>query len=381
MLISYGGQKAEWKGTIVKEDGVEVIKNPNEPLYGEITFVLEEDLVIGNETDENYMFYRDVRIAVDSPGNIFALDSRNRRIQKYDKNGNYLQTIGRRGQGPGEFLRPDSVCLDSEENIYVQDTRKITVFNKNGTFKRTIPKSDFLSSWGVTKEGNFLARTSWWDPESNHANGTNEMILLDSEGKKIKTIVRYPFENPPPIKGKMHISNLFEGHLYSCKMSEQFWIYGDPSEYKLFLIDSSGLLVRVIQKDEPGESFTRKEKDKVVDFWYERLNNFGRRRGEKYPKGDIRRYIKFPKHKPYFSWIFSDDKERIYVGRFKSPLDENEITDYDVFNRDGYYLYKLKQSVPHQFEGTIKKGCLYRVERDEETDYLRIKRLKIKNWD
>jgi hypothetical protein len=43
-------QNPQWKGTIEEEDGVKVIKNPREPLYGEITFDLEEDLSIGNET-------------------------------------------------------------------------------------------------------------------------------------------------------------------------------------------------------------------------------------------------------------------------------------------------------------------------------------------
>jgi hypothetical protein len=68
------------------------------------------------------------------------------------------------------------------------------------------------------------------------------------------------------------------------------------------------------------------------------------------------------------------------VGRFRSPLYENERVDYDVFSRDGYYLYRLKQSVYHKFEGTVKKGYLYRVERDEEPGYRRIKRYKITNW-
>ena len=56
LIISSGGQKAEWKGKIETEDGVKVIKNPPEPLYGEIDFELEEDLVLGSEKDENYMF-------------------------------------------------------------------------------------------------------------------------------------------------------------------------------------------------------------------------------------------------------------------------------------------------------------------------------------
>ena len=51
-------QDVKWKGTIEDEDGIKVIRNPKEPLYGEITFELEEDLSIGNEEDESYMFYQ-----------------------------------------------------------------------------------------------------------------------------------------------------------------------------------------------------------------------------------------------------------------------------------------------------------------------------------
>jgi hypothetical protein len=46
-LLLFGfsiSQKPQWKGTIEEENGVKVIKNPNEPLYGEISFNLEEDL-------------------------------------------------------------------------------------------------------------------------------------------------------------------------------------------------------------------------------------------------------------------------------------------------------------------------------------------------
>ena len=67
-------QKPQWKGKIEHEDGVKVIKNPKEPLYGEITLELEEDLTIGNEEDENYLFYKSIYIDVDNEGNIFVLD-------------------------------------------------------------------------------------------------------------------------------------------------------------------------------------------------------------------------------------------------------------------------------------------------------------------
>ena len=47
MLFSCGAQKARWKGTIEEVDGVTVVKNPKEPMYGEDVFNLEEELSIG----------------------------------------------------------------------------------------------------------------------------------------------------------------------------------------------------------------------------------------------------------------------------------------------------------------------------------------------
>jgi hypothetical protein len=75
MLFYTPGQtKAQWKGKIEYENVVKVIKNSNEPPYGEITFELIEDLSIGNEEDENYMFYGLVKIAINSEDEILVLD-------------------------------------------------------------------------------------------------------------------------------------------------------------------------------------------------------------------------------------------------------------------------------------------------------------------
>jgi len=192
-------QKAGWKSKIEVEDGVKVIKNPAEPLYGEITFELEEDLSIGNEEDENYAFYGIVTLAVDSEGNIFILDGGNYRIQKFDKNGSYLQTRGRRGQGPGEFEQPMWIHVDSKDNIYVFDslTSNLHVFEKEGKFKETIKLTHSLFfGLGISKEGNILSQTFFYSQEES----TEDVVLMDAKGKVIKRIVSYPFERAPRIK-------------------------------------------------------------------------------------------------------------------------------------------------------------------------------------
>ena len=128
-------QKSEWQGTIEEVDGVTVVKNPNEPLYGELVFDLEEDLNIGNEKDDNYVFYGISDIQIDKDGNFYVLESGNVRVQKFDKNGNYICTIGRQGQGPGEYQRPSQVIINEKEGtVGVKEMRKLIVFDKNGKF-------------------------------------------------------------------------------------------------------------------------------------------------------------------------------------------------------------------------------------------------------
>jgi hypothetical protein len=85
-----------------------------------------------SETNPTYQFFRPMDIDVDREGNIYVLDSGNFRIQKYDSNGKYMKTIGRRGQGPGEFESADKFCLDKQENIFVTDWMRAIVFDSNG---------------------------------------------------------------------------------------------------------------------------------------------------------------------------------------------------------------------------------------------------------
>ena len=129
---SYSLQKTEWHGKIEFEAGVKIVKNPQEPLYGELEFKLEEDLSIGREDDDNYMFFRVRGIAIDKEENIYVTDYGNYRIQKFDKNGNFLQSIGRYGQGPGEFQWIMRLEIDDlSRDLHILDgTRVIKIFNK-----------------------------------------------------------------------------------------------------------------------------------------------------------------------------------------------------------------------------------------------------------
>ena len=50
--ISFGQQNPQWKGKIEYDDGITVVKNPKEPIYGEGIFGLKEELTIGKKKGE-----------------------------------------------------------------------------------------------------------------------------------------------------------------------------------------------------------------------------------------------------------------------------------------------------------------------------------------
>ena len=133
--------KNEWKGEIDYIDGVEVITNYDKGIW-EVSkkgkkIVFSEEVAIGTlEGDENQLFHQPTYVLADRNENIYVLDSGNYRIQKFDKNGNYLLTIGRKGQGPGDILRSFEIKLDSHNNILIFDidNNRISKFDTRANF-------------------------------------------------------------------------------------------------------------------------------------------------------------------------------------------------------------------------------------------------------
>ncbi len=142
-------------------DGVRVVHNEKGGVWGKTPKVaLELVRKIGDvdTEDEHFAFNYPGDVAVDAAGNIYVLDSANARVQKFGPDGKYLATIGRKGQGPGEFIFPEALSLDRDGNLVVgdgaqnrihviigggQDVRSIVVGEGPVSGVRPLPAGDF----------------------------------------------------------------------------------------------------------------------------------------------------------------------------------------------------------------------------------------------
>ncbi len=363
MLALFGGQEAEWKGKIEIENGIKVIKNPGEPLYGEIKLELEEDLSIGREGDDNYMFYRLRDIEVDSQGNIYVVDMSNYRIQKFDKNGKYLQTVGRQGQGPGEFEQPTRIRInDLTGKIYVRDRAVgIDIFNKRGEYIKGIHLKNVIYDIRPLGDENILVIIS--KASDSELTYTHSLSKINSEGKIMKVYAEYPYTRyARKMEGGAILSRRtgYELSIHLSKPDVRTFVYGYSKEYELNVVSSEGQLLYKIKKDEPSPKFTSEEK----------------RRFKKIP---------LPEFKPYFFVILNDSKGRIYVQRNKAeevirgigPYDTSQ-KEVDVFSKDGFFLFKTTLPANTRI---IKNGFLYTYVMDEEEGTEYVKRFRIKNWE
>jgi DNA-binding beta-propeller fold protein YncE len=87
-------------------------------------------------------------VAFDSDDNAYISDGyTNSRVAKFDKNGNWVKSWGQRGpsgvhanENPGNFNTPHNIGVDRQNNVYVADrnNRRIQVFDRDGNFKRYV---------------------------------------------------------------------------------------------------------------------------------------------------------------------------------------------------------------------------------------------------
>jgi len=296
-------------------DGVRVVHNEKTGKWGKTPKVsIEFVKTIGDieSEDENILFYMPSDIAFDSQGNMYILDTGNHRIQKFNPDGKFLASIGRKGQGPAEFQYPLSLDIDSEGYLYVADSgnQRIQVLKPDGTDHKTIQMIKVsVGPIKIAKSGDMIMGSggfmSFGPGGMNEDEGLPKIIkVLDMEGE---------------VKKEFGEKKDYNDFLMN-RMGNAFHYTVDKDNNVYVSFDNQN---RIDKYSPEGEILWKS--DRVLNY----DTTKPRKKGSDERRGGMR-MIQAPDMNRCSSGIAVDDKGRIWVVTQKRQIKEDERVETNV---------------------------------------------------
>lgn len=106
---------------------------------------VRRDLRVGSAANPDSGFSRIGPVTVGPDSLVYVLDTQERQVRVFDPSGRRVRTIGREGEGPGEFGAPVEMGF-KKDTLWVFDYRenRTTLFRRTGTVLATIPTATVM---------------------------------------------------------------------------------------------------------------------------------------------------------------------------------------------------------------------------------------------
>ncbi len=286
---------------------------------------------------------------IDNDGNVYIYDYVQSKISKFNKKGQFVGSIGREGEGPGELGAVSDIYISSSGELIVTDrgNGKIVIFNKDGSLKKEIKiKFEFFKGL-VLENGNFV----FLQVEINTKKNQIERVLnlYSSNFKKIKTLDKIEMFNPKGSKIKGIRFNMpfsiSKGKIYTGNQERG---------YEIYVYDFNGNLSKIIKKEIKPIYTSEEYKKKFIDSLGELFSL-------------IKEKLYFPKFLPPFHYFLSDEEGKLLVMTYEKGEKPDEYI-FDFFNKEGICIkkYSIKDfSTPEGMRGKFKNNRLYCVHEKE----------------
>jgi hypothetical protein len=341
----------------IMEDGVEVILNQIEPYKtkGEpSTFILDEEFTIDTEAEDlaglGIKGIDELDVGLD--GDIYF--SSGEKIFKFDKTGKFTQTIGRNGQGPGEYQMASGLRItDSGQlSFYDAENAKFLFFNPDGTLKEEVKKTARMFTFlGIYLDnGNFLLRERHDDPKKGIR--TFQYTLLDKNFEKIKNLqpsfwIEIPYFQP----SKISLLGYSMSHGVS---NDKIFVSSNMKEdLEIEVYNFQGDLLRKVIKETEKLRVSNEYKERIIKRW---------KSSPAWEEWDLKNKHYFPDFFPPFKEFWVDDEARILVETYAEGEEPDEVL-LQIFNPEGIFIGTkyLKEARTRKF----KNNRLYSVYRKE----------------
>ena len=192
----------------------------------------EPAAVIGEDEGDESQWFSSIRGAGRfSDGSIVAVDRTSAEVRVYDETGRHLRSMGRHGEGPGEFQDPFLLWITGGDTLWVGDYYpwRYNLFTRQGEFARRINLTPVLpnppSSGGVLDNGYSVNPTSKRARRENFSVADTLVVLVyDPDGRLVGNLARIPDRTSGMVSD-----------------AENFWLY--PLFQSFAEVDAAGFTI------------------------------------------------------------------------------------------------------------------------------------------
>jgi hypothetical protein len=349
---------------------------------GKVRFISEITITDASMSGKDF-FAGPNDVALDGKGAVYVCDMTAHNIKKFDAKGTFLKTIGKQGQGPGDFSMPIELEIVGGR-LYVRElsNERFSILDLEGVFIKSVSIPRDIGVWWKTKtlpDGRFIAFIEKAEYEIPDAPQECFINLYSRDVERIKTIYNHQIRRNKYIAmpRRRNVPIPFAPVVYWDVTSDGKVIIGYSEKYEVEIYDpDKGKLSAFSQGYKPVE-VTDKDKE---DYFKEMTSVAGSTRGamqtiEKGAPDYIVKNTEFPKYYPAYRDLKVDAEGNIWVRPYyrKDPKDTAPI--FDVFDRTGKLISRVRIEGEVDFPriaAWTPRG-FWRILEDEDGEYKIIK--------
>jgi len=346
-------------------------KKPLAEIYkkGKIRFIKE--LVISDSSlPEGEFFGQISSFAVDPNGNIYVLDYKANHIQKFNAKGEFIKTIGKKGQGPGDFNSPLDIEI-VKDKLIVWDSMnmRISALDLDGTFIKSIPH-DFMQLGWVYKIKALPNKKMILETQVSYRQGPSRpwecyLRLFSNDLEHIKDVYKKEFWTRKNITEpkNMSIPIPFSAKVCWDVTPNGNAVIGFSESYMIEIHDPTKGKISSFKHQYIPAKVTKEDKEQFFAGMVVSSPGGGQQQGA---PDYIVKNTEFPKTKPAFDDIKCDPEGNIWIHTHCNDREE-EMYFFDVFNEDGPFINRVKiEGHVYPYNGEMMDQYFYIVETDKE---------------
>lgn len=323
----------------VDTDGAPHVNNPAAPSAGAETVSPDELWRAGGINDEDVIFGIVETITADDAGNLYVLDSQLNEVMVFSPDGEYLRSIGREGEGPGEFRRPGGMFITPEGNVAVLQTMpgRIILMTPDGepVGNHPVPEAPGGGMMALFKGGRggdaVVLDTRSFKRTDTGMEITRELVRIDGEGhvtnKLLSNTQKREFANMGFNEKDMRAVE------WTCGPDGRVYVSDDFDAYRIAVFGVDGKAEHVIERDYQHRKRSKEEIEENKPRVMFRGRGGGAHRPETEGSPTDRDVLSLLPRADGTLWVVSSH------GGLDAP--DGVIATFDVYDPDGHFTRQV----------------------------------------